>query len=70
MHNDNLMKVGFSMESIYNLSAFKDLQASRPVRNAHENDNVPPGGATPVALPGPLPPSIVFPMKLAHGGVR
>jgi hypothetical protein len=48
----------------------KDFQALLAVWTTHENDNVPPGGATPVALPGRLPASIVFPMKLAHGGVR
>jgi hypothetical protein len=51
----------------HDLKGFQTLLA---VRNTHENDNVPLGGATPVALPGPLPASIVFPIKLAHGGVR
>jgi hypothetical protein len=58
-----------SVENIWNLSAFKELRAWRLVRNAHENDNVPPGDATPpVALLGSL--IDLFPMKLACGGAR
>lgn len=34
------------------------------------NDNMPPGGATPVALPGPLPATMEFPMQLTRGAVR
>lgn len=43
-----------------------DLQRLLPVRR-YDNDNAQPGWGMPIALPGPLPMSIVFPMKLARG---
>lgn len=55
------------MEIIYYLSIFNELIDR--LRSPHDNDNAPPAGGTPVALPDPLPPSIVFPMKLAHGAI-
>ena len=56
------------MEIICYLSVFNNLIAN--LRNTRGNDNAPPPDAAPMALPGPLPPSIVFPMKLARGAVR
>jgi hypothetical protein len=58
------------MEIIYTLSPFNSLQTWRCARIMHDNDDTPPDGATPIALPGPLPASVVFPMKLARGAVR
>jgi hypothetical protein len=55
------------MEIIYYPSVFNVVTAR--LRSPHDNDNAPPAGGTPVALPGPLPPSIVFPMKLANGAI-
>ena len=49
------------MEIIYYASIFNGLIASQ--RNLHDNDNAPPASGTPAALPGPLPASIVFPVK-------
>jgi hypothetical protein len=57
------------MEIIGYVSRFNGLQTWRPVRCTHDNDNAPRPGATPVALPGPLPASIVFPMKLVRRAV-
>ena len=55
------------MEITYCPSVFNGLIAR--LRRPHDNDNAPPPGAPPMALPGPLPPSIVFPMKLSRGAV-
>ena len=56
------------MRIIGYLSVFNGLIAS--LRNTQVNDNARAPGAAPMALPGPLPPSIVFPAKLARGAVR
>jgi hypothetical protein len=59
------------MKVIYDLCSCRDLQTWRRIqRQMHDNDDTPPRGGTPVALPGPLPASIAFPMKLACGGGR
>jgi len=58
------------MEFIGNISSFKSLPTRRPVRNTHDNDNALPPGATPMALPGPLPESIVFPKRVVRGSIR
>jgi hypothetical protein len=57
------------MEIILNLHPF-GWSVPRPPRDMPDNDDTPPTGGMPVALPGPLPASIIFPMKLAYGGVR
>ena len=56
------------MKSIGYLGVFNGLITN--LRNTQGNDNAPPPGSPPMALPGPLPPSIVFPMKLACEAVR
>ena len=56
------------MKILDNFYSFRDLQTLSVLRNKHDNDDTPPRGGTPIALPGPLPASIVFPMKLAFGG--
>lgn len=58
------------MEIIDTLSRFDSLQVWRRAWIKHDNDDTPPDGATPIALPAPLPASIVFPMKLARGAAR
>jgi hypothetical protein len=67
------LKAVKSMKIIYDRCSFNDLfndvKAWPPVwRHVHDNDDTPPRGGTPVALPNPLPASVVFPMKLACGG--
>ena len=57
-----------SMRIIGYLSVFNGLIAS--LRNTQVNDNARAPGAAPMALPGPLPPSIVFPAKLVRRAVR
>jgi hypothetical protein len=55
-----------SMKVIDYLSVFNGVTTAQ--RNTHDNDNAPPAGGTPVALPSSLPPSIVLPTKLVREG--
>ena len=54
------------MKVIDYLSVFNGVTTAQ--RNTHDNDNAPPAGGTPVALPSSLPPSIVLPTKLVREG--
>jgi hypothetical protein len=58
------------MEIIYNLRSFNRLPIWDCGRIMHDNDDTPPGGATPIAVPSPLPVSIIFPVTLACGAGR
>jgi hypothetical protein len=59
-----------SMEIFKCYCSSNSLQTLSAVQEKYDNDNAPPRGGTPISLPGPLPASIVFPMKLARGGIR
>ena len=67
IYNLIFLKGPESMRIISYLGTFNGLMAS--LRNTQGNDNAPPPSPAPMALPGPLPPSIVFPLKLARGAV-
>jgi hypothetical protein len=66
-----LFKVPKSKELICDLCGRNGLQTWSSIRrHMHDNDDTPPRGGAPLALHGPLPASIVFPMKFACGGER
>jgi hypothetical protein len=64
------MKSSIPMKIFDIYCPIKGFEAWLTAQPTRDNDNMPPSGGRPIALPGPLPASIIFPMKLAHGGAQ